>query len=71
MDPISYDEQQLIAIHNAGSLTKTLLNLKEMREFISDEETDLKSITDSAIRHLEEMTDEEYEQIDLIPDFSN
>ena len=71
MDPISYDEQQLIAIHNAGSRTKTLLNLKEMRKFISDEETDLKSITDSAIRHLEEMTDEEYGQFDLIPDFSN
>lgn len=71
MDPISYDEQQLIAIHNAGSRAKTLLNLKEMREFISDEETDLNSITDSAIRHLEEMTDEEYEQIDLIPDFYN
>lgn len=71
MDPISYDEQQLIAIHNAGSRTKAVSNLKEMREFISDEETDLKSITDSAIRHLEEMTDEEYEQIDLIPDFSN
>ena len=71
MEPISYDEQQLIAIHNVGSRTKTVLNLKEMRKFISDEETDLKSITDSAIRHLEEMTDEEYEQIDLIPDFSN
>ena len=71
MDPISYDEQQLIAIHNAGSRTKTVSNLKEMKEFISDEETDLKSITDSAINHLEEMTDEEYEQIDLIPDFSN
>lgn len=71
MDPISYDEQQLIAIHNAGSRTKTVSNLKEMKEFISDEETDLKSITDLAIRHLEEMTDEEYEQIDLIPDFSN
>lgn len=71
MDPISYDEQQLIAIHNAGSRTKTVSNLKEMREFISDEEIDLKSITDSVINHLEEMTDEEYEQIDLIPDFSN
>lgn len=71
MGPISYDEQQLIAIHNAGSRTKTVSNLKKMREFISDEETDLKSITDSAIRHLEEMTDEEYEQFDLIPDFSN
>ena len=71
MDPISYDEQQLIAIHNAGSRTKTVSNLKEMKEFISDEETDLKSITDLAIRHLEEMTDEEYEQIDLIPDISN
>ena len=71
MNPICYDEQQLIAIHNAGSRTKTVSNLKEMKEFISDEETVLKSITDLALRHLEEMTDEEYEQIDLIPDFSN
>jgi hypothetical protein len=39
-----------------------------MREYISAEETELKVITDSAISRLEEMTDEEYAQLDLIPD---
>lgn len=39
-----------------------------MREYISAEETELKAITDSAISRLEEMTDEEYAQLDLIPD---
>ena len=63
------DEQQLIAIHNAGTRTDTISALKEMREYISAEETELKAITDSAISRLEEMTDEEYEQLDLIPDF--
>lgn len=69
MTAVTYDEQQLIAIHNAGTRTDTITALKEMREYISAEETELKAITDSAISRLEEMTDEEYEQLDLIPDF--
>lgn len=69
MTAVTYDEQQLIAIHNAGTRTNTISALKEMREYISAEETELKAITDSAISRLEEMTDEEYEQLDLIPDF--
>lgn len=69
MTAVTYDEQQLIAIHNAGSRTETISALKEMREYISAEETELKAITDSAISRLEEMTDEEYVQLDLIPDF--
>lgn len=69
MTAVTYDEQQLIAIHNAGTRTETISALKEMREYISAEETELKAITDSAISRLEEMTDEEYEQLDLIPDF--
>lgn len=71
MTAVTYDEQQLIAIHNAGTRTDTISALKEMREYISAEETELKAITDSAISRLEEMTDEEYEQLDLIPDFFN
>lgn len=69
MTAVTYDEQQLIAIHNAGTKTDTISALNEMREYISAEETELKAITDSAISRLEEMTDEEYEQLDLIPDF--
>lgn len=69
MTAVTYDEQQLIAIHNAGTRTDTISALKEMREYISAEETDLKAITESAISRLEEMTDEEYAQLDLIPDF--
>ncbi len=68
MTAVTYDEQQLIAIHNAGTRTETISALKEMREYISAEETELKAITDSAISRLEEMTDEEYAQLDLIPD---
>ena len=69
MTAVTYDEQQIIAIHNAGSRTETISALKEMREYISAEETELKAITDSAISRLEEMTDEEYAQLDLIHDF--
>ncbi len=68
MTAVTYDEQQLIAIHNAGTRTDTISALKEMREYISAEETELKAITDSAISRLEEMTDEEYARLDLIPD---
>lgn len=69
--PITYDEQQLIAIHDAGTRTETVKALKEMKTYISDDEAELKRITESAISHLEEMSDEEYSELDLIPDFNN
>lgn len=75
-NPISYEEQQLMAIHNlnndAGTRQGMIDVLEEIRK-ASDpdipEDADLLVYTDAALTHLREMSDEDFEALDLIVDF--
>ena len=69
MTTITYEEQQLMALYNsAGTRTGLSKTLREMREHLGPEDSDLRMLTDSAIGKLEAMSDEEYAALDLIPD---
>ena len=63
------DELSLIGIYNAGSRKETITALIEMRQYLEDDEADLREMTDSAVKKLEKITDKQYELLDLIPDF--
>lgn len=65
----TYEEQQLMSIYNPGSRLELIQALNEMRTYLEDDEQELKDLTDSAIKRLNAMTDEEYSQLDLTPDF--
>lgn len=67
--PIPYYEQQLLAIYNTGTRLGTMQALSEMRTYLEDDEQELKKLTDSAIAKLNAMTDDEFEGLDLVPDF--
>jgi hypothetical protein len=43
--------------------------LVAMREYLEPEETELRDLTDSALDKLEHISDEEYEALELYPDF--
>lgn len=66
---ISYDEQQLMAIYNPSTRLGTIQALNEMRTYLEDEEEALMIATDGAIAKLNAMTDAEFEDLNLIPDF--
>lgn len=63
------DEMNLMCIYNTGSRTGLLNALGEMRTELEPDETDLLELTDSTLKKLRAMTDEEYEELDLYPDF--
>lgn len=74
--PIGYEEQQLMAIHNLNNDAGTRLGLIDVLEEIrkaSDpdipEDADLLVYTDAALAHLREMSDEEFDALDLTVDF--
>ncbi len=67
--PISYYEQQLLAIYNTGTRLGTMQALSEMRTYLEDDEQELMAATDNAIAKLNTMTDDEFEGLDLVPDF--
>ena len=66
---VSYEERQLMAIYNTGTRKGLLEALIDMQKFLSKEEQDLNDLTASAINKLQEMSDDDYEALDLVPDF--
>jgi cell division protein FtsB len=67
--PVTYEEMQLMAIYNTGTRNGLLQALIDMQAYLSKEEQELNNLTASAISKLQEMSDDEYEALDLVPDF--
>ena len=66
---VTYEERQLMAIYNTGSRKGLLESLIDMQQYLSKEERELNDLTASAISKLQEMSDDEYEALELGPDF--
>ena len=66
---VTYEERQLMAIYNTGTRKGLLEALIGMQKFLSKEDQDLNDLTASAISKLQEMSDDDYEALDLVPDF--
>ena len=67
---ITYEEQQLMSLYNTGTRQGLLQALVAMKACLSQEETELTELTDSAVNKLKAMTDGEYALLDLVPDFA-
>ena len=63
------DEMNLMAIYNAGSRIGLVEELTSMREYLEDDEAELLEMTNAVLAKLEVMTDVEFAELDLIPDF--
>ena len=63
------DELNLLCIYDTGTRTGLIEALTTMREQLEEDETELIQMTDSAIRKLNEMSDADYETLELFPDF--
>ena len=71
MKPITYEEQQLMAIFNSAGTRQGLISaLEEMHGQLTAEDAELKELTDSSLDKLRDMTDAEFNTLDLFPDFS-
>ncbi len=69
MTNFTHDELNLMAIYNTGTRESTMDALVTMREYLEPEETELRDMTDSVLEKLTAMSDAEFEEMDLIPDF--
>ena len=65
----TFEEQQLMSIYNPGTRLGLIHALVEMRTYLDKDDQELKYLTDSAIAKLNAMTDVEFAELDLIPDF--
>lgn len=63
------DEMNLMCIYDTGSRTGLINALSEMRKELDADEVALRELTDSVLNKLSVMADEDYEQLELYPDF--
>ena len=69
MGDFTFEEMNLMCIYNTGSRTGLIDALTEMRGELSPEETELRELTDSALMKLRAMSDAEFAELELFPDF--
>ena len=66
------DELNLMCIYSAGgSRTDLVEKLTEMKCYLENDETELLALTESALNKLSKMSDEEFEKLELYPDFAS
>lgn len=63
------DEMNLMCIYDTGSRTGLINALSEMQKELDVDEATLRELTDSVLNKLSAMPDEDYEQLELYPDF--
>lgn len=69
MGNFTFEETNLLCIYNTGSRTGLIEVLTEMRGELSPEEAELRELTDSALMKLRSMSDTEFVELELYPDF--
>ena len=65
----TFEEMNLMCIYTTGSRTGLMESLTEMRGHLEQDETELMELTDSALDKLRTMTDAEFDDLELYPDF--
>ena len=63
------DEMNLMCIYDTGSRIGLINALSEMRKELDADEVILREMTDSVLNKLSAMPDEDYEKLELYPDF--
>ena len=69
MGNFTFEETNLLCIYNTGSRTGLIEALTEMCGELSPEEAELRELTDSALSKLRAMSDAEFAELELYPDF--
>ena len=69
MGNFTFEEMNLLCIYNTGSRGGLIEALTEMRGELSPEEAELRELTDSALGKLCAMSDNEFAELELFPDF--
>ena len=69
MSAFTYEEQELMSIYDPGAREGLIANLEEMRGYLEPDEEELRELTDSALMKLRAMSDAEFAELELYPDF--
>lgn len=65
----TYEEINLMCIYDTSSRKKLIAELAKMRKNLEPDEAEILELTNSAICKLEKISDDEFAELELVPDF--
>jgi len=69
MNDFTQDELTLMSIYNSTGTRQGLIDsLTDMRQYLDEDEVELRKLTDSAISKLKGIDDSDYAVLDLFPE---
>ena len=69
MSDFTFDEINLMCSYNTGTRAGLMQELTDMRGQLEPDETGLRELTESALRKLGGITDKQFAELELVPDF--
>lgn len=63
------EEINLMCLYSSGTRLELMDNLTDMRGYLEADETELLGLTDRVLEKLRRMSDQEFSELDLYPDF--
>ena len=69
MNTFSFDEINLMCIYNTGTRAGLMQELTAMRGHLEPDETELRELTDRVLHKLGGITDKQFAELELLPDF--
>ncbi len=69
MNNFTFEEINILCIYGGDRKEETVAALREMRAALTDEDQELRELTDSVLNKLSALTEDEYSKLELYPDF--
>lgn len=67
--PFTFEEANLLCICKGDTKQETMSSLRQMRPYLDDEDRELRELTDSVLKKLADLSEEEYGCLEHYPDF--
>ena len=70
MTNLTHDEMNLLCIYQKNTRIGTMDSITVMQQYLEKDETELAEMSDSLLSKLEQMSDEEFDELEKFPDFN-
>ena len=67
---LTHDEINLLCIYQTNTRRETINAIMYMQQYLEPDETELAEMSDSLLAKLEQMSDEEFDELEKIRDFN-
>lgn len=70
MTNLTHDEMNLLCIYQKNTRIGTMDSITVVQQYLEKDETELAEMSDSLLSKLEQMSDEEFDELEKFPDFN-